>query len=146
MAELRACIVKGLVDRPTRRAESFREHVDGNIVHGHTLKDESLTRREVRVDGAVERSDQLVVLEPLECLRGLIGEPIPDRLVELNPSLAPGVASLAGRRLEDHELAGPRREPCGASIGVELGENRHERITRGLNAQVIHLLRRSHRQ
>ena len=110
------------------------------------LKDQPLALREVRVDGTVERSDQLVVLQPFEYRWGLIGETIPDRVVELHLALAPGVASQAGRCLQDHELAGPGREPRRASIRVELGENGHERVVGGLNAQVIHLLRRSRRQ
>ena len=59
--ELRARVVQRLVDRAARRSEAFREHVGGDFVHGHALKDEPLSLGESLVDRAPKRREQLLV-------------------------------------------------------------------------------------
>ena len=43
-----------LVDRPARRAEPLREHVDRHLVQRDALEDEALSLGEVLLDGAVD--------------------------------------------------------------------------------------------
>ena len=50
------------------------------------------------------------------------------------------MAPQATRRLENRELAGPRGEPRGAAVGVELREHGHEGVVRGLHAEIVDLL------
>jgi hypothetical protein len=109
-----------------------------------TLKDQPLPLGEVRVDGAVQCSDQLVALEPLERRRRLIGQTIPDRPSSSTFRSRARVASQPRRCSRITNLQA-RREACHTRY-VQFGKNRHERIVRGLNAQIIHLLGSSRRQ
>src|SRR5829696_2405019 len=98
------------------------------------------------VHGVVKCRDELIVLQTLQRGWGRIGQAIPYGLVGLDPSLAPRMATEPGGRFEDDELARPGREARGPTVGVQLGEHRHERVVRGVNAYVIHILQRASRE
>jgi len=137
--------VKRLVDGASRRSEPLREDVYRHIIHCHALKDEPLSLGEMVVNGAVKRNDQLIVLQALKDWRRGIWQSIPDRGVELHFPLAPSVTPQASRCFEDRELARPGREPGSAAVCAQLREHRHQRIARGLYAEIVDVLDRATR-
>jgi len=141
--ELCARVVKRLVDGAPRSSDALRENVYRYIIHCHALKDEPLSLGEMVFNGAVKGNDQLIVLQALKDWRRGIWQSIPDRVVELDFPLAPRVAPQASRCFEDRELARPCREPGSAAIRVQLREHRHQRIARGLYAEIVDLLDRA---
>jgi hypothetical protein len=87
--ELGARVVQRLVDRATRRSETFREHVGRDFLHGHALKNEPLSLGELLVDRATKRRNQLPLLDGLKRRRRRVGEPIPNRFVDLDLAAPP---------------------------------------------------------
>ena len=57
--------------------------------------------------------------------------------VERQLAIAPGAPARLGRRLVERELVGPRREAALAAVGVELAQDREQRVVGALRDQVL---------
>ena len=141
--KLRARVVQCLINRAARTVESLSENIDRNVIHRHALKDQSLSLGQLLIHGLAQRCHHLVVLEALQDWRRGVGKPIPYQVVELDPPFSPRRAPQAGGRFVDRKLACPGREPGVATVGAQLGEDRHQGVVRGLNAKIVAVIGRS---
>jgi hypothetical protein len=137
-AELAAGVVQGLVKRVAVRGPALGEHVDWDVVE-----------RECDENGALLRSQDLGDRVPhsvddLKRLRFGIGTRSPV-VVQLSPAVglqwnvAAAPRGFPNRRgsLEERELVRPRREAAVAAVGVQLAQDRDERVVCGLNGEVV---------
>jgi hypothetical protein len=83
------------------------------------------------------RSEQLAAREEVGGTGSRIRQALPRIVVERHPPAAPRPAPQPHRDLEHGELVGPGREPARPAKLIELAENGHRGIVRGLQAQII---------
>jgi hypothetical protein len=97
----------------------------------------ALVRGQVAADGALDRAQQLLLLEPLVGGQRGVGDLRPALLVDRDLAPAPRALARLHARFEQRELVDPGREAAGAAEVVELGEHRHQRVVGRLHREVL---------
>ena len=140
-AQLAPRVVQRLVERAARRAEPLGEHVDRHAVERERAEHLALVRRQRRRASAsrIARSSS-AVLDAL--LAGSAARPAarPASVVERHLAALPCPPARLHAGLEQRELVRPGREAARAAEAVELGEDRHQRVVRGLRGEVLDLV------